>query len=382
MNKTVHKILLCLAAGCLLAMNSMGVMADHSDLTLQTAIEYEKMQEGVWPTEVTFTDTVFTKEYHAPAASKLTEFNGSADSSFELKAGERVSFTMKGSDYRAVSYSDSLISWNKGDSGLINGLGFGEEGVYVFHRDKDSYQLTVTGFGFDHDLSGCGGYAVLTIDIPAMKVMEEADYLAGESGNLYTVCNDFFNEHTNDQITDMVHVRAEGEITLSPVDAAQYSLIIEDPYSWKMTNGSLDAVAFQFIFSEDTVWQTALNDGEYRTINARPLYYTVWEEDPDPDFYSNNGGQEYLHYSTPAIVMADSDLAEREQTVLGEKESKPAQGTETAEPEQSETPAEQPAAPAEQSETKPASSGMSPVIVIGGLAVIAAAGFFLLKKKK
>jgi hypothetical protein len=389
MRKTqVRRTLAAIAGACAVFLCTVKISADGLPVDTDLGDEYEMMQNGTWPSEVTFADTVFTNEHFAVSSSVLTKLNGqpAEEHSFTVKAGDRVDFTLKGSDYPALNYYESLISWNGAGQFSVYGAGFGSEGVYVFDRDRNSYQLEVTDFGFESSLGDLTAHAVMTLDIPAVRVMSEEEYLGYDGSALYGVFSDAFkNAKSSRPHPDTIHVRAEGDAVISPYNgggAYNYLGGVGDSLS---TPSESDSVGFSFIFSEGTQFEIALNDGEYRALTAYPRYSALLAQEPEYASWENTKDQELIRYVTPAIVLIDSDLVERDSTVLDEwnnknkpeeKEEKAEEQPETAEPEQPET----------ESETAPESSSgsaLSPITLIGALAVIAAAaGVFFMKMKK
>jgi hypothetical protein len=196
MRKTQFRKTIAVMAGiCAFSLCTMKISADGLPVETVLGDEYGQMQNGIWPKEVTFADTVFTNAPNARTASVLTQLNGQpADGhSFTVKAGERVDFTLKGSDFPAREYYESLISWHGPGQDSIYGAGFGPDGVYVFDRDKDSYQLTVTDFGFENDLSDLTAHAVLALDIPAVRAMDEDEYYSLDMSEVYRTFKEAFN---------------------------------------------------------------------------------------------------------------------------------------------------------------------------------------------
>ena len=387
----IRTFLAALTGICALSVATVKTCADGLPVETDLGDEYDMMQNGTWPTEVTFADTVFTNEWFAVSTSVLKQLNGqpTEDHTFTLKAGDRVDFALKGSIYPAKDYYDSIIQWHGSSQNSVYGMGFGSEGVYVFERNKDSYYLEVSDFGFENDLSDLSGHAVMELSFPAVRVMDEDEYLSYDSQQIYGTFKDAFNQaKENRPHADIIQIRAEGDITIEPFTPGRAYNYLGGIGSMDTTPQESDSVGFCFVFGEETQFEVSLNNGISRPVDAHVDYYSIGQYDLGETSWQQTKDQEVITYITPAIVLVGSDLVERSETVVDEWEQKHAP-QKTPEPEksgeaeqQSETSAEQPAAPAEQSETRPASSGMSPVILIGGLAAIAAAGFFLLKKKK
>ena len=110
----IRTFLAALTGICALSVATVKTCADGLPVETDLGDEYDMMQNGTWPTEVTFADTVFTNEWFAVSTSVLKQLNGqpTEDHTFTLKAGDRVDFALKGSNYPAKDYYDSIIQWH------------------------------------------------------------------------------------------------------------------------------------------------------------------------------------------------------------------------------------------------------------------------------
>ena len=71
MKQIFHKTMIFFASLILILSAGSSVYADHNKTDMPT--EYDEMQEGNYPDEVTFADTQFTFYGHAKADSKIVE---------------------------------------------------------------------------------------------------------------------------------------------------------------------------------------------------------------------------------------------------------------------------------------------------------------------
>ncbi|MCR5795178.1 MAG: hypothetical protein K6G61_07530 [Solobacterium sp.] len=356
------------------------VYADHRRTEL--APEYHRMEEGEYPKEVDFADTVFNNFGHAVTESRITEINGtpSDEHEFIIKAGDRVSFVLKGSEYGVMDYSsESLLSWSpEGRWDICTAVRAGD-GLYMIRRDADSYTMEVTDFGFDTDLSGLTCSIVMTLDVPAQRLCDASEISSlGEDLRSYT--DTYYEENEKElKFDDRIRVRAEGSAHITPVsDPGMYT----GDYMMQET----DTVGFQFIFDPDASWTCELNGEPFEPDKISYLYSGVWEERPDEDYDA-----ETLYYRTPSIVLVDSDLVERETTVIkewkqrmaeqeakktGKKEEVAEEQTETAGPAAAEM--ESPGAGTE----RPRSGTLSSILLIAAAVCALIAAYTVMRSKK
>lgn len=395
--RIVKKAAILLSGLCVLYAGITPVNATPTVVITSMGAEYEMMEQGNWPKEVTFSDTAFTNEEHAVCVSKLGDKSTESSSahSFTLKAGETIDFELISPAYPARNYYESLISWKDENQSSVYGIGFDEEGVYGLVRNKESCHFQVTDFGFENDLSDLSAHAVMTLDIPAYRVMSSDEYLNYNPDDLYGAFKEVFNQHKSEKHDDIVHVRAEGDVTISPYynyRAYNYLGGVGSAYD---TPQETDSVGFGFIFELGTLFEVSLNDNPSRTVEAFPQYYDVWAEEPAEANWEVRQPLETLHYNTPSIVLVDSDLVERDINVSDawekeqapENQTEPEANTETEVKEEPEVKEETEAA--EEPETgepveAESKSGMNPLVIIGipALILAAAAVYFVAKKKK
>ena len=233
----------------------------------------------------------------------------------------------------------------------------------MVRRDSDSCKMEVTYFGFDEDLSDLTCCIVMTMDIPAVRICDESEISSlGDDPRSYL--DDYYSENKNElKFDDIVSVRAEGDAHLT---------VISDPgmYTGDYMMQETDTVGFQFVFEPDASWSFALNGSPFDMPKVGYMCSGVWEESSDEDYDA-----EILYYRTMSIILADSDLVERESTVVDEWKAK------TGEKEKKEDKKDKESEPSEKTE-KQGTGTLSTVLLIAGAVCAAAAAFIFLRSKR
>ena len=283
---------------------------------VKMADEYYEMEKGNWPKEVTFSDTAFTNQVHTSTASVLYELNSASTEAhtFTVKAGDRVSFALKGSHYGSINYtSESLVFWTlKNSSYRCAAVNVAGDGLYLIKKDMNSYDMKVSDFGFDNDLSDLKAHVSISMTFPAVRVMEEKDIplVPGEA-----FAHDFPDLFKQDlKFRDTVTVTAEGNAHVSPVDRANTTVYLTDTYD--MTLKESDSMGFQFILDENAKWNCSLNGTSFAADRVSYDYSIVWEDYPASLNETQIYNSDTMVYRTLSIVLVDSDLKTREATVV------------------------------------------------------------------
>lgn len=387
----VKKAAILMSGLCVLYTGITPVYATPTIVKTRMGAEYEMMEQGNWPKEVTFSDTAFTNEQFAVCVSKLGDKSTESSSahSFTLKAGEKIDFELISPSYPALNYYESLISWKDANQTSVYGIGFDEEGVYGLVRNKESCHFQVTDFGFENDLSDLSAHVVMTLDLPAYRVMSSDEYLDYNPDNLYGAFKEAFDQQKSEKHDDIVHIRAEGDVTISPYYNYSAYNYLGGTGSAYDTPQETDSVGFGFIFESGTLFEVSLNDNPSRTVEAFPQYYDIWAEEPAEANWEVRKPLETLYYNTPSIVLVDSDLVERDINVSDAWEKEHAPKNQTEQEVKTEPEVKEETAVGEEPETgepvaAESKSGMNPLVIVGIVAVIlaAAAVYFAAKKKK
>ncbi|MCR4951309.1 MAG: hypothetical protein K6A40_08310, partial [Solobacterium sp.] len=315
MKHILKRTALCLTASAFLLW-PVSVLAGAGGTDVKMADEYGMIQEGKWPKEVTFSDTAFTNQVHTSTASVLSELNDvqTKEHTFTVKAGDRVNFDLKGSHYGPViPENESLVFWALKNSGYrCAAVRIPNDGLYLIRKGLDSYDMKVTDFGFDTDLSDLSAHVSITMNMDAEKVMSEAEIPAvpGESFS-----HDFPDLFTKDRkFKDSVLITAEGNAHVSPVNKEDTTVYLTDRYD--MTLKESDSMGFQFILDEGAKWSFSLNGTSFTPELVSYDYNIVWENYPSAAGETQVYNADALVYRTLSIVLVDSDLKERESTVV------------------------------------------------------------------
>lgn len=360
-----------------------------ADMPIATyAPEYNMMQQGTFPTEVTFSDTSFNCSGHAVTESIITEINGEPNDEheFTIKANDRIDFVLEGSYlYPIKPEYETLIHWSPAQSwAFLPAIHANGDGVYLLCRNPESYRMEVTDFGFDTDLSDLKTHFVMTINMDAYKLFEEDSIPDAKDPVWSQKISDMYPDES--EFTDKLSIRAEGDATISPFTPGSIGDYMDD-YMLLET----DSVGFQFVPDENTEWEFSMNGNVFTPEKVRFRYGSVCIEDPEGYSATEEESPEEICYQTLSIVLVDSDLVERETTVIKEwKESiaeleansqKPStEETEVEETETIETETEQETIAEPESPKKESSFPIGGIIA--AVAVLAGAGIFFMTRKK
>ena len=293
----------------------VSVLAGGAGPDWTMAEEYYLMEKGQWPKEVTFSDTVFTRAVHTPTYSVLKSLNGTETDghTFTIKAGDRVNFSLQGSPYGLINaQSESLTSWNS-PRFYYRFPGIVSDGLYITRRNAESYEMEITDFGFDTDLSDLSAHVVLKISLDAKEVYQDAAIPPQMTGEEYAA---FLEEYKDDsQFKDKVEITAEGNAHISPVNRTNPSVYLADPGD-VLQSGKSDSVGFQFILEDDASWTMTLNGTPCTPEQISFDYSIVWEDYESNDVLNQLQLSETMYYKTLSIVLVDSDLVDRNSTVV------------------------------------------------------------------
>ena len=345
MKENIRRFLICFSALLLFSLSGAAAYADGGYFAIP-AEEYSMMtEEGRYPTEVTFADTVFTNHPHAPTASVLQQLNGAAaeEHTFTIKAGDRVDFTLEGDSHEPRNPFDSLISWKIQDSSDMYGYEFigvhvKGDGLYLIRKKTDAYRLQVSGFGFDTDLSDLSAHAVMTMEYDAHKLLNEDEIPAGSDYEYWpsAYIDSYFEEGLT--FEDTFTVQAEGNVTIAPFENYTALYYLEDAAQYIEGMDTTDSVGFQFIFDDSSAWNVTIGGSEVSMDMVSYAEYVAYGVQP----YELTVG-DVMYYKTLSIVLVGSDLVEREKTVVDYwNEQHPEEIEEPQEPEKEETVPEEP----------------------------------------
>ncbi len=314
----------------------VSVLAGGAGPDWTMAEEYYLMEKGQWPKEVTFSDTVFTRAVHTPTYSVLKSLNGTETDghTFTIKAGDRVNFSLKGSPYSPVNtQNESLTIWDS-PRFYYRFPGVMTDGLYITRRNAESYAMEITDFGFDTDLSDLSAHVVLKISLDAKQIWQDAEIPPRLASEEYAAFLEEYKDYS--QFKDKVEITAEGNAHISPVNRTSPSVYLADPGDIVLT-GKSDSVGFQFILEDDTSWTVTLNGTPCAPEQISFDYSIVWEDYESNDVLNQLQLSETMYYKTLSIVLVDSDLVDRNSTVVDQylNEQKEPKNTPSPRPENS-----------------------------------------------
>ncbi len=323
MKRKLPKLLLCISMLAAVFCVFLPVHAGTDQESAAAAEEYYLIQQGTWPKSVTFSDTVFTGREHAPTASVLESLNGSKTSghTFTVNAGDRVDFTLVSSPCQAeYQMTETLLGTMLKDSLFsMPAVYIKGKGIYLVRKEADSYEMQVTDFGFDKDLSDLTAHTVMTIQMPAHLAFTEADMEGANAVNWQAEIYPYYMDQSL-QYEDTITVKAEGDVTLAMIQADYMYSYLADSRSTGAQIDS-DSAGFQFVFGDRTDWSLQLNGKDCTLENMRFNYSAICTAVPHNTAIGSFDTESTLLYNTMTIVLVDSDLAEREAAAAGPAET-------------------------------------------------------------